>query len=82
MDGTPTPSGGVSMYVRHHNIHILLDRMVKDILLDKPEDSDAWMLRWFLEQHRQDCAERHKNSAPNAVEGKPWRDDDDQDGLT
>jgi hypothetical protein len=49
-------------YVQSHNIHILLDRMVKDILVETPKDSDAWMLRWFLEQHRQSCAQKHMNS--------------------
>ena len=57
----------VSDYVQQHNIHLLLDRMVKDILTERPQDSDSWMLRWFLEQHRLECEEKHRHNSPQHV---------------
>lgn len=59
----------VASYVKHHRIHVLLDRLVKDLLLEKPADSAAWMLRWFVERHRLACEERHLRLSPqrNAV---------------
>lgn len=67
---TNTPAVPLSVvdYVQSHNIHILLDRMVKDILVETPKDSDAWMLRWFLEQHRQSCAQKHMNSQQQHIQ--------------
>ncbi len=59
--------GSVGDYVQRHNIHLLLDRMVKDILCEKPNDSDSWMLRWFLEQHRLECEEKHRHNSPQHV---------------
>lgn len=52
-------------YLQQHEIPYLLDRMVKDLLVEKPSDSSKWMLRWFLEQHRLQCAEKHLHNSPN-----------------
>eukprot|EP00658_Telonema_sp_P-2_P003948 TRINITY_DN11480_c0_g1_i1.p1 TRINITY_DN11480_c0_g1~~TRINITY_DN11480_c0_g1_i1.p1 ORF type:complete len:112 (+),score=25.35 TRINITY_DN11480_c0_g1_i1:52-387(+) len=49
--GAAAPAGGngnggvdVASYVKHHRIHVLLDKLVKDLLTEKPADSAAWML--------------------------------------
>mmetsp|Transcript_12760 Transcript_12760/g.14650 ORF Transcript_12760/g.14650 Transcript_12760/m.14650 type:complete len:99 (+) Transcript_12760:46-342(+) len=58
----------VTTYVQRHQVHLLLDRLVKDLLVEKPMDSDAWMLRWLLEQHRQACAKKHLHATPSGTE--------------
>lgn len=58
------PQGDVAQYVKRHHIHLLLDQLVKDILVEKPKDCNSWMLRWFLERHRLACEERHIRSSP------------------
>ena len=63
--------GGVDVasYVKQHRIHVLLDKLVKDLLTEKPADSAAWMLRWFVERHRLACEERHMKSSPQRGSG-------------
>lgn len=51
-------------YLRDHNVHVLLDRLVKEVLVEKPADSSTWMLRWFREQHRLQCEERYRQNSP------------------
>eukprot|EP00164_Ancoracysta_twista_P021493 GFYU01039090.1.p1 GENE.GFYU01039090.1~~GFYU01039090.1.p1 ORF type:complete len:252 (+),score=11.92 GFYU01039090.1:89-844(+) len=74
--GAAAPAGGngnggvdVASYVKHHRIHVLLDKLVKDLLTEKPADSAAWMLRWFVERHRLACEERHMKSSPQRGSG-------------
>lgn len=62
--GASPTAASVTDYVQKHHIHVLLDRMVKDILVEKPTESDPWMLRWFLEQHRLECAKKHRDQSP------------------
>ena len=52
----------VSSYLQRHRIHVLVDRLVRDLLEERPADSGAWMQRWLLEEHRQECAEKHSRS--------------------
>ena len=56
----PPPTNVTSNgYIEKHNLHWLLDRMVRDILQEKPNDPDNWMIRWCLEQHRAACEKKH-----------------------
>jgi hypothetical protein len=69
-DGTRTPTQCDSpalreapqAYLSRHGIHIIVDRLVRDILVEKPRDPGPWMQRWLFEHHRQQCAQRHSMS--------------------
>ena len=41
-----------STYLQQHRIHVLVDRLVRDLLEERPDDPSAWMQRWLLEEQR------------------------------
>jgi hypothetical protein len=61
-DGGPPGREAPGAYLARHGVHTVVDRMVRDILSEKPSDPGPWMQRWLLEHHRQQCAERHSMS--------------------
>ena len=55
---------GDLQYLQSHDVHILLDKMIREVLVEKPKDAHKWMLRWFLERHRVQCEERYRHNSP------------------
>ena len=47
-------------YLRRHHIHVVVDRLARDILREQPEEPTLWMQRWLLEEHRKQCAAKHQ----------------------
>jgi hypothetical protein len=68
--GSPTsadaaPGGGgepAAAYLTRHGVHFIVDRLVRGILDERPDDAAQWMQRWLLEEHRQQCAKKHSMS--------------------
>eukprot|EP00757_Euglenozoa_sp_SAG-D1_P002195 gene2195-2016_t len=46
----PNESQENEQYLVEHNVPVLFDRMVRDILRCKPKDSTLWMVDWFQSQ--------------------------------
>jgi hypothetical protein len=44
-------SAAVAAYLRKHRVNVLIDRMVRDLLEERPANSGAWMLEWLAAEH-------------------------------
>ena len=55
----PPPLEAPTAYLARHGIHVVVDRLARDILREQPTDPSLWMQRWLLEEHRKRCAAKH-----------------------
>ena len=54
-------------YLTRHGIHVVVDRLVRDILKERPDEPNSWMQRWLLEEHRAQCARKIQNQNSSCI---------------
>jgi hypothetical protein len=56
-------SAAVAAYLRKHRVNVLVDRMVRDLLEERPANSGAWMLEWLAAEHAKRDRRLHASSS-------------------